>query len=83
MTRFDVRQTAASAATYVCAMSQVSERAAMCRAHAEQCRAQADLAIRETASEEYLKLARQWDLLATEIEAIEKMRVFAASAGKA
>jgi hypothetical protein len=63
-------------------MSQASERAAMCRAHAEQCRAQAELARRETASDEYVKLARQWDLLATEIEAIEKMRVFAASAGK-
>jgi hypothetical protein len=61
-------------------MSQAIDRAAMCRAHAEQCRAEAELARSEAARSDFLKLSKQWDTLAQEIEAIEKMRVFTADA---
>jgi hypothetical protein len=63
-------------------MASASERAKLCRAHAEQCRADAELDISEEARNDFLKLARQWDQLARQIEAIEEMRVFLASAGR-
>ena len=64
-------------------MTIAEERARKCLAHAEQCKAWAELASRESAKEQFLKLAAEWDALAAEIAEIEKMKIFTAKAGNA
>jgi hypothetical protein len=61
-------------------MASTSDRVAKCRAHADQCRAWADLSQRAEEKAEFMKLAAQWTLLAQEIETIESMRGFVTAA---
>jgi hypothetical protein len=57
-------------------LSEVPDRAKRCRACAEQCRAWADLATHQDSKREFMKVSRQWDDLAKEIEEIERARTF-------
>ena len=64
-------------------MSEASDRAKDCRAHADRCRAWADLATKQASREEFLRLSEQWDQLCGEIEQIGRMRMFITSGERA
>ena len=63
-------------------MSDATDRAKNCRAHAEQCRAWFELATHALSKEEFIKVALQWENLAQEIEQIERMRTFVTRAAR-
>ncbi len=54
-------------------MSEAEGRTRKCRAHAEQCRAQAELTHHPSVKQAYLRVAEQWERLAIEIREIEEM----------
>jgi hypothetical protein len=63
-------------------MVTTSERIQNCRAHADQCRAWADLTDHPSAKRSFLQAAIQWENLASEIKDIEKMRSYVQTTGK-
>jgi hypothetical protein len=61
-------------------MLEVANRAKRCRAHAEQCRAWADLSTRQAVKDEFMERAKQWLKLARDVEEIERMLIFVGDA---
>ena len=54
-----------------------AQRSSKCRAHAEQCRAQAELSQHPRFQAGFLAAAREWERLAVEIEQIERLGEYA------